>query len=448
MHGVRVFRRNDGATATGCHLTPVVRLRHRAMALLAAAGLVLVAPGCAARRGDAVRDAGPPPAGLEIRFFSLGQADSMLIVGPAPERRTLMIDLGEDRWGDRRNYERIARRVEAIVGERRLDQFLISHYHADHMGDVDVKPDGKRPGGLFGLMEDPLVPFRIDRLLDRGDAAEPIGKRTRPHQGLLEAWPRWVESGRLGSREAVRLGTGSIDLGAGVTVEVVAVDGRFEEGKPSVMEALAGANPDLYREAPANENDFSVALILRYGEFELFTGGDLTGAETPADGQAPAAFTVRTFTDEKVTYTNVEGPLAASLEGRGREMDVEVYRADHHGSSHSSVSTLIDRLDPEFSVFSCGGQYGHPIPEVVERLARTSRVLITSGIAKKSWPAGLTVPEARVAGEISILVEPGGRAYTIQEERHSAFTDDEERGAPSSDGAGRDAGAERRDAPP
>jgi hypothetical protein len=35
---------------------------------------------------------------LHIYVFSIGQADSMLIVGPAPERRSLLIDLGEVSW--------------------------------------------------------------------------------------------------------------------------------------------------------------------------------------------------------------------------------------------------------------------------------------------------------------------------------------------------------------
>ncbi len=406
--------------------------------------LFLVACVTSPTTGPIPSGGGPRGEGLEVYFFSLGQADSMLVIGPAPARRTLLMDLGEDRWGDRQNYARVARRIQALTGKAEVDYFLISHYHADHMGDVDDRGKKRKVGGLFGVMEDPLLPFHIGTLLDRGDEGEDMAKRTGPHRDLLEHVNGWLESGRLGQRQTVALGTHSINLGAGVQVNVVSVNGRFAPDEPSVMEEIRKRNPTLYASAPANENDFSVALILKYGEFELFTGGDLTGAPAPEPGMPYGDWSVRSFDTEKVTYTNVEGPLARYLRSAGREADVEVYRADHHGSGHSSVPELLNLLDPEFSVFSTGGQYGHPDKGVVERLSRTSRVMITSGIARKTWPAGLTVAEAKVVGEIAIRVDRDGQAYALGGKRYRAFSDEVERGEAREEGSGGDVGEERK----
>ena len=50
---------------------------------------------------------------------------------------------------------------------------------------------------------------------------------------------------------------------------------------------------------------------------------------------------------------------------------VNLLKVAHHGSSTSSISELIGRIQPQFAVISVGkfNRYGHPRPEVLERLA-------------------------------------------------------------------------------
>jgi beta-lactamase superfamily II metal-dependent hydrolase len=111
--------------------------------------------------------------------------------------------------------------------------------------------------------------------------------------------------------------------------------------------------------SPPNENDYSVAALVRWGPFDYFIGGDLSGEWFIS----PFGF----------AYHDVETAVAARLP------DVDVYRVDHHGSRHSSNATLLAQIDPEVSIVSAGADnpYGHPDPATVQRLRATGVLYIT-----------------------------------------------------------------------
>jgi hypothetical protein len=221
------------------------------------------------------------------------------------------------------------------------------------------------------------------------------------------------------------LGTGAIDLGAGVTVEVLSVAGKRSDGK-SALAATEAASPGTYAQAPASENDFSIALLISRGHFELFTAGDLTGAAWPGEGEDYPASTHRSFGRKASTYTNVEKWLVQDWQKQGREMDVEIYRANHHGSAYSSTEDLLAALDPEFILYSCGGMYGHPDPEVVARGMKTAKQFVTYAASLSSWPSGLPADVATVVGEVPIQVAMDGRSYTIRGDLQPAYNDKDE----------------------
>jgi hypothetical protein len=111
-----------------------------------------------------------------------------------------------------------------------------------------------------------------------------------------------------------------------------------------------------------------------------------------------------------------------------------VYRADHHGSGFSTTQKLLDALDPEFILYSTGAVFGHPDNSVVQRGGRTARQLATTAVAD---PSTFQAARGKPAGEIVIIVAADGKSYTIQGERHTAFSDAEEK-------AGNDVGEEDR----
>src|SRR5688500_3129056 len=103
---------------------------------------LLAAPACggeAARCGSGSWRAGA----LEIHHLALGQADATLIV--SPEGQSLLVDVGEAHPGSAEGAVTVGTAVERILGCRRLDGVLISHFHLDHVGAIGA-------GGLWHLV--------------------------------------------------------------------------------------------------------------------------------------------------------------------------------------------------------------------------------------------------------------------------------------------------------
>lgn len=239
-----------------------------------------------------------PEADLEIHHIDVGQGDCTLILSPTGE--SLLFDGGQNGKGP------VIIDYLTSIGVTSLTYMVASHYHADHIGGLDEVING-------GISVDVAA-------YDRGgsyssqtyqDYVAAIGeKRTTIHDGQV------------------------IDLGGGVKVECVAVNGN----------GVPGAS---------DENDLCVALKVTYGDFDYFVAGDLSGSN---DGG----------------YTDIETSVAPEVG------DVEIYRVDHHGSSYSSNQYFVDVLDPEVSIISVGkNSYGHPSKTVVRRLKATSVVYQT-----------------------------------------------------------------------
>jgi competence protein ComEC len=92
--------------------------------------------------------------------------------------------------------------------------------------------------------------------------------------------------------------------------------------------------------------------------------------------------------------TEVEDSLIARL---GPALEAPVLKAGHHGSSTSTSEAFLRAVRPRLVVISVGrrNRYGHPAPEVMERLRRD----------------GIDVARTDREGTVSIRVEApdGGR---------------------------------------
>ncbi|MBL8956826.1 MAG: hypothetical protein JNK82_38995 [Myxococcaceae bacterium] len=339
--------------------------------------------------------------GLKVIFFDLGQADAMLVLY---QGKTLLFDAGESREAEDSNrYHVIAQTLQELTGKKHLDYFVLSHYHRDHVG---KSTEGT---GLWGVLDDGVT---IDTVHDRGDVVFSDNAKTDVHEDWLRAMPGWLSSGKVKSHIALKLGD-KIDLGPGLDVTVVAVNGN------GMFEKLMADKPEDLSIWPASENDFSVALKLTYGDFELFTGGDLTGATVHKD-----------YKGNKEGYHDVESSIA------GKVGDVEIYRVNHHGSQYSSNGCFIKTLRPEVSIVSSGANnYGHPHGKVYDPLMDIGRVYITGGADDKVKDHVL---RSIVGDDIVVTVEAnGGKRFSVNNRDYKSKTDAEEEALP-----GRVAGCE------
>lgn len=117
-------------------------------------------------------------------------------------------------------------------------------------------------------------------------------------------------------------------------------------------------------------NDNSLVLRIDYGGRSLLFSGDIEGH---AEQQLVAA----------------QAPVRA-----------DVFKVPHHGSRTSSSEALLQAVRPEIAVISAGAwnPFGHPHPEVVERLERHAREVIQLG------KRGGTSIRVNASGEL--IVEP------------------------------------------
>ncbi|MBX7148026.1 MBL fold metallo-hydrolase [bacterium] len=179
---------------------------------------------------------------------------------------------------------------------------IITHFDADHMGNVDELVEAGFDIHVYDRGTDPLDPSYLDYL----------------YLSLLE-----------GKREALLAGsvlTPRDDL----VITTIVSDGSFEDGTKIEIES---------------ENEKSLGLLLEYGSFKLFAGGDLTGGGNET-------------VDLETHTADLTGP-------------VDVLIVNHHGSNTSSNEHFLRILDPVVSVLSVGANaYGHPTPEVMNRLSQ------------------------------------------------------------------------------
>ena len=349
-----------------------------------------------ANRGT-VRDEKPKPsqitqAPLKIVFFDLGQADAMLVLF---DGKTLLMDAGESRESsDTDKFHSIAKTLEQLTGSKHLDYFVLSHYHRDHVGD----PSGTGP---WGVINDGVT---IDTIFDRGEIIYGDDSKGGTQKDFERGVTGWLSTGKAKAHRPVNVGD-SVDLGEGLKVVVVAVNGNGN------FEQLVKDKPEELSAFPASENDYSVALKLTYGDFELFAGGDLTGETSH-----------RNFKGSREGYHDVESSTAA------RVGDVEIYRVNHHGSAHSSNPCFVKVLHPEVSIISSGANnYGHPSARAYDPLMDMGKVFITGGADDKVKDH---VYRSIVGGDITVNVETGGKRFSVNGRDFNSKTEEQEAALP------------------
>ena len=302
---------------------------------------------------------------LEIIHLDVGQGDATLVISPSG--KTLLIDGGDTGKGNRVVVPLLKAR-----GIERLDYIVATHYDADHIGGLDEVINH------FQGQHGPI--------LDRGRA----GRKQTP---TSKAYAQYVAAGGLSAdRNPVALGARAIDLDGGVSVRVVAAGGCV---------LGHGAKPVITK---PDENSVSVAMVISYGQFDYFIGGDLTGGGKSGNRKTP---------DVETSVARVVG-------------DIDVLKLSHHGSETSSNEMFLAATAPEIAVVSVGNKgknkrYHHPRRSVLTRL----HDLRTAGVLKKLYSTnrgetdgGLEDRDSKMLkianGHISLRTD--GRRFALNED--------------------------------
>jgi competence protein ComEC len=185
---------------------------------------------------------GAQPRNLDIYWVDVEGGAATLIVSPSGE--SLLFDSG---WevGDR-DAKRIAAAAQQ-AGLKKIDYFILSHFHADHAG------------GISALAK--MIP--IGRCFDRGDFIEPANQRWR--DAYLSV---------CGAKRTIVHPGDRIPL-KGLQVDVVASNGQLlarpiNGGGPNPLCATAQNKPP---DVP--ENQLMVGALFTYGTFRFLDLADL-----------------------------------------------------------------------------------------------------------------------------------------------------------------------------
>ena len=311
----------------------------------------------------------PGRASLDIYWIDVEGGAATLIVTPAGQ--SILMDAGWNR-DDARDAERIQAALRD-AGVERLDFFIASHFHGDHVG------------GLKALAE--RVP--IGQFVDHGDSVDQASERGK---ATWEAYLGVVGDGRRSIRPGDKLPL------RGLEFSFVTAHGETPD-RPLMP---LGPNPHCGGSWPtpdeSGENAVSLGYLLSLGAFQFLDLGDAT--------------------------VGLQLKLACPVNKLG---NVDVYQAPHHGNGVAPQLTWA--LDPTVVVINNGphkggGAEGFQVVADSPRLEdvwQSHRPLDTDPAYRTSdeLTANLTDEDACRGHWIKATVNPDGRSYSITNGRNS-----------------------------
>lgn len=305
--------------------------------------------------------AGAADKRLDVYWVDVEGGAATLVVTPQGE--SVLIDTGSP---GHRDPDRIVK-LAAEVGLRQIDHLVVTHYHSDHFG------------GAAAL----AAAMPVKALYDNGIFE---GIREKPDREYLEL--------AAGRRVVLSAGDEIALQQPDASLRLRCLCARQKTVEPASAEAPANpaCGEALGKPIDNTDNANSIVLLLGFGPFRMFCGGDLTW--------------------------NVEKQLACPVNLVGR---VDVYQVTHHGLDVSNNPVLVKALAPTVAVMSNGPTKGcepytfatlkelpslEALYQVHRNQGRISQV--------NTDDAHIANADRKCAGNfIKLSVDPSGKSYTV-----------------------------------
>lgn len=371
---------------------------------------------------------------LDIHHINTGRGNAAFV--RMPDGSSMLIDAGELTPLDARTfsprnsvirphdslkpYEWVVDYIkQAAPGLKQLDYALITHYHDDHFGAwYPAAPSSKskqfKLTGITGVGD----LLQIGTLIDRGapdyqypydleQRAAEFGGGETIFDSTVRNYFRFVrenlakgmrlEGLRAGSKTQIRP-VKSAENFPDFFVQNIKANNLCWTGTDSATTNLFPQYQPVKRETWPDENALSLAILIQYGPFKYYTGGDNPGmlfAGTPA-------------------WRDVETPMVRATG------EVDVATMDHHGNRDAVNDNQVRLLKPRVWIGQSWSS-NHPGHEVLIRMTsphlyKAPRDLFATNMLEANrLVIGPLIDRVYKSqqGHIMLRVMPGGKEYWI-----------------------------------
>lgn len=267
----------------------------------------------------------PKPTGeLKVHVLDVGpiEGDSILIISPTG--KTVLIDAGDAGKG------KVVLEALKRYKVERLDYFIATHPHPDHIGAADEVMNGIKVGAVIDNGVDLSTPAPAPPATKKGKGSKPAPP---PPKKKAKAVNSFFDEYAAALKQS------------GAQYEKAEPGKKYDLGGGAILTVLAPNEPAFIKDqmkAGGNDtNANSIVLRLDYGDFSILFMGD-------AEAQTELRL----------------------LGKKDLDLDAKVIKVAHHGSKYATTEDFLKRVHPEAAIISDGAwnRYGHPAQTVLDRL--------------------------------------------------------------------------------